>query len=186
MERKDSACLWIFIIVLAIAAVYFGFLKPKKGATLGDMATGDGLEVDIRCIDKKIDGRYLLSIVTKKATYKPWEKQELEYKYEFDLIKDGCTISGENAKRLGSTTLLDTINISSKRSPLNPNDSANVNIDGEIEQDTLILNVRVNTDNPQDCKLTAKFILKEKIQTDGKFYGKNCGLLYGTAQIKKK
>lgn len=185
MKGKNSSCLcYIIISAIVVALVYFGFFKIKKGATIEDVRSGRGIEVYDRCITKKIEGYYSLSITTEKATYKPYERQKLEFRYNFKLGKEGCTIiDGKDSKRIGST-VVDTI--TQKRGNLQK-ENKDVIITGEIKPDSLVVNIFMKTDDPKDCKIRVAFpFMEDVIQIlEGEFKAKDCGLKAGTAKLKR-
>lgn len=186
MAKEDSSCLWIILGIFAIVAIYFGFLKPKEGATLGDMATGDGMVVNTRCIDKKIDGKYTLSVVYGKSKNRLFEKQQMELLYEFEISKKGCEISG-NGKKLGYT-VVDTLNIiNPKRKPLSK-DEKEIEINGSIKNDTLNLTVSFVTESADDNRVILTFPFSQIEVTkslDGTFI-ENKSSSSGSAKLRKK
>lgn len=154
MAKEESSCLWIILGIVAIIAIYFGFLKPKEGATLGDMATGNGMEVNTRCMGKKIDGAYSLSIIYEKSKHRLFEIQKMELQYDFTIIRNGCDINGKGQK-LGYS-VVDTLSSSLKRKPLS-RDEKDVEITGEIKNSTLNLIVSFVTKSADDNRVILTF-----------------------------
>jgi len=183
MAKENSSCLWPLAIIVIVIGVYYGFFKPKEGATLGDMARGDGIEVNTRCVDKKIDGWYSLSVLYDKSKNKLFEKQKMELRYEFNIVKTGCELSG-GGKKLGYS-VIDTLN--AKRKALSP-DEREIEINGTIKKDTINLIVSFITESADDNRvlLTFPFTQSEITKSlDGTFVEKKSSSS-GTAKLRKK
>jgi hypothetical protein len=185
MAKENSSCLWPIAIIVVAIGVYYGFFKPKEGATIGDMATGSGIEVDTRCVGKKIDGEYSLSVIYEKSKNRLFEIQKMELQYDFAITRNGCDITGKG-KKLGYS-VVDTLNSSPKRKALS-RDEKDVEITGEIKNATLNLIVSFVTKSADDNRVVLTFPFTQNEITkslDGTFI-ENKSSSSGTAKLRRR
>jgi hypothetical protein len=145
----------ILVLVLLLVAYSTGILK--KIPVIKDLPFIGDVELTDNCARKMCDGKFDLAISFENSDNRLFEKQKLELYYLLEIKRTGCKILGEGYK--SGEQIIDTL--TNKKIPKQYlADKFPVNVSGEIENDTLHLEISTQTSSNFDNKINVRVPFK--------------------------